>query len=129
MNIELGVDAQCQEMPLADSADFGVPGRATLRWQALVGECGAQPAMDQLQPINITRLTIAQPTSLPLIESFFPNRNPVDCRRRPWTGKPSVNPESGEWMTDEWGGNLRVLYIGGAGSASGTRARPGRRCR
>ena len=44
LNFELDLDAQCQEMPLADRAGFEVPGRATLRWQALVGECGAQVA-------------------------------------------------------------------------------------
>ena len=48
------MDAQCQEMPLADGADFGVPGRARLRWQALVGEC----SVHSLQLINYNSLII-----------------------------------------------------------------------
>ena len=56
LNFELGVDAQCQEMPLADRADFEVTGRTTLRWQALVGECGTQPATYRLYITNYNRL-------------------------------------------------------------------------
>ena len=32
LNLELGVEPQCQEMPLADGADCGVLGWATLWW-------------------------------------------------------------------------------------------------
>ncbi|MDE2757534.1 MAG: hypothetical protein OXI92_13410 [Acidobacteriota bacterium] len=38
LNFELRVDAQCQEMPLPDGADFGNPSRTTPPGQALVGE-------------------------------------------------------------------------------------------
>ena len=127
LNFELGVDAQCQEMPLADGADFGVPGRARLRWSALVGECGV-PSLQSINynPLIIRDLIQINPLhSPPLIESLFLNRNPLDCRRRPWTGKPSVNPESGSPRPSSAVATCACFESGGADCASGTRARPG----
>ena len=44
LNFELGVDAQCQEMLLADGPDLGNSVRTTLLGQALVGKCAAWTA-------------------------------------------------------------------------------------